>query len=149
MYFASSVENVFCAEKFPESLPRIQSMQIQSTSTFKFHFQWDSRSSRMNHRYLLPVISSTIDIFYHRYLLPVMSCIVDSATIYIMVVKFGHTIFPPPPQLSLHTRAALTSNSNGTRSVYNRNNPKSSLYCEVSMGKTPPFNRQVYNKFHV
>jgi hypothetical protein len=40
---------------------------------------------------------------------------------------------PPPPQLSLHRRAALSSNSNVTRSVYSRKNPKSSLYCEVSM----------------
>jgi hypothetical protein len=33
-----------------------------------------------------------------------------------MVVKFRNTISPPPPQLSLHRRAALSSNSNGTRS---------------------------------
>jgi hypothetical protein len=33
-----------------------------------------------------------------------------------MVVKFRNTICPPPPQLSLHRRAALSSNSNGTRS---------------------------------
>jgi hypothetical protein len=39
-----------------------------------------------------------------------------SAAIYIMVVKFRNTIWPPPPQLSLHRRAALSSNSNGTRS---------------------------------
>jgi hypothetical protein len=57
----------------------------------------------------------------------VTSCIVDSATIYIMVVKFIITICPPPTQLSLHRRAALSSNSNGTRSVYSRKNPKSSL----------------------
>jgi hypothetical protein len=54
----------------------------------------------------------------------VTSCIVDSAAIYIMVVKFINTICPPPPQLSLHTRAALSSNSNETRSVYNRKDPK-------------------------
>jgi hypothetical protein len=48
--------------------------------------------------------------------LPVTSCIVDSAALYIMVVKFINTIWPPPPQLSLHRRAALLSNSNGTRS---------------------------------
>jgi hypothetical protein len=47
----------------------------------------------------------------------VKSCIVDSAAIYIMVVKFRNTIWPPKPQLSLHRRAALSSNSNGTRSV--------------------------------
>jgi hypothetical protein len=31
-----------------------------------------------------------------------------------MVVKFRNTICPPQPQLSLHRRAALSSNSNGT-----------------------------------
>jgi hypothetical protein len=57
-----------------------------------------------------------------------------------MVVKFRNTIWPPPPQLSLHRRAALTSNSNGTWSVYNRENPpKSSLYCEMSMKCTVEF----------
>jgi hypothetical protein len=66
-------------------------------------------------------------------LLPVTSCIVDSAATYIMVVKFINTIWPPPPQLSLHRRAALSSNSNGTRSVYSRENPKSSLYCRFSI----------------
>jgi hypothetical protein len=65
-------------------------------------------------------------------LLPVTSCIVDSVAIYILVVKFRNTICPPPPQLSLHTRAALSSNSNGKWSVYNRKNSKSSLYCEMS-----------------
>jgi hypothetical protein len=45
-----------------------------------------------------------------------------------MVVKFRKNIWPPPPQLSLHQRAALSSNSNGTRSVYSRENPKSSLH---------------------
>jgi hypothetical protein len=35
--------------------------------------------------------------------------------------------------LSLRRRAALPSNSNGTRSVHNWENPKSSLYCELSM----------------
>jgi hypothetical protein len=54
----------------------------------------------------------------------VTSCIVDSAVIYIMVVKFRNTICPPPPQLSLHRRAALSSNSNGTQYVYSRKNPK-------------------------
>jgi hypothetical protein len=43
----------------------------------------------------------------------VTSCISDSAAIYIMVVKFRNTICPPPHQLSLHRRAALSSNSNG------------------------------------
>jgi hypothetical protein len=60
-------------------------------------------------------------------LLPVTSCIADSAAIYIMVVKFINTICPPPPQLLLHRRAALSTNPNGTQSVYGRKNPKSSL----------------------
>jgi hypothetical protein len=46
----------------------------------------------------------------------VTSCIVDSAAIYIMVVKFRNTTCPPQPQLPLHRRAALSSDSNGTRS---------------------------------
>jgi hypothetical protein len=50
-----------------------------------------------------------------------------------MVVKFRNTICPSQPQLSLHRRAALSSNSNGRRSVYSRKNPKNSLYCEISM----------------
>jgi hypothetical protein len=54
----------------------------------------------------------------------VTSCIVDSAAIYIMVVKFRNTICLPLPQLSLHRRAALSSNSNGTRSVYSIKNQK-------------------------
>jgi hypothetical protein len=45
---------------------------------------------------------------------------------------------PPPPQVSLHRRGyALSSNSNGTRSVYCRNNPKRSLYCEMSVSSFP------------
>jgi hypothetical protein len=35
-----------------------------------------------------------------------------------MMDKFRNNIWPPPPQLSLPWRAALSSNSNGTRSVY-------------------------------
>jgi hypothetical protein len=48
-------------------------------------------------------------------LLRVTSCIVDSAAINIMVVEFRNTSWPPPPQLSLHIRAELSSNSNCTR----------------------------------
>jgi hypothetical protein len=66
--------------------------------------------------------SSTCYVLYRR-----------SATTYIMVVKFRNTIWPPPPQLSLHRRSALSSNSNGTRSVYSRESLKISLYCEMSM----------------
>jgi hypothetical protein len=53
---------------------------------------------------------STCDVTYCRH----------SATIYIMVVKFRITIFPPPPQLSLHRSAALAGNSNGTSYVTER-----------------------------
>jgi hypothetical protein len=69
---------------------------------------------------------------------PLTSCIVDSAATYIMVVKFRNTSWPPPPQLSLHRRAALSSNSNGTRSVYNRENPKSSLWDVYDLDCPPP-----------
>jgi hypothetical protein len=82
--------------------------------------------------------SHTISI--HRYLMSRLSLqvyylwrhVLSTGPPYIMVVKFRNTIGPPPPQLSLHRRAALSSNSNGTRSVYSRENPKSSLYCEMS-----------------
>jgi hypothetical protein len=53
--------------------------------------------------------------------------------LHIMVDKFRNTIWPQPPQLSLHRRAALSSNSNGTQSVHSRENPKRSLYCEMSV----------------
>jgi hypothetical protein len=75
------------------------------------------------------------------------SCVVDSAAIYIMVVKFRNTICPPPPQLSLHRRGALSNISNRTRSVYSRKNPKSSLYCEVSMGAHCTMH--IFNRFCV
>jgi hypothetical protein len=51
--------------------------------------------------------SSTCDAMYRRH----------SAAIFSMVVKFRNTSWPPPPQFSLHRRAALSSNSNGTLSV--------------------------------
>jgi hypothetical protein len=57
-----------------------------------------------------------------------MSCIGDSAAIYIMVVKFRNTIWPPPPQLSRHKGAALLSNSNGTRS-YIAERTQNAVYC--------------------
>jgi hypothetical protein len=44
---------------------------------------------------------------------------------------------PLPPQLFLHRRAALSSNSKGTRSVNSRENPKRSLYCEMSVVVSP------------
>jgi hypothetical protein len=56
--------------------------------------------------------------------------------------QFWNTICSPPPQLSLHTRAALSSNSNGTRSVYNRKNKKQSILWDVyglNPGLAPTF----------
>jgi hypothetical protein len=61
--------------------------------------------------------------------------IVDSAAIYIMVVKFRNTISPLPPQLSLHRRAALSSNSNGTWSVYSRRTQKA-VYIVICLWLT-------------
>jgi hypothetical protein len=79
-----------------------------------------------NHRYLVSRLS--LQVFYlWRHLL-------STAPPFILWwTNFRNTICPPPPQLSLHRRAALSSNSNGTRTVYSRKNPKSSLYCEMSM----------------
>jgi hypothetical protein len=68
--------------------------------------------ARVAHRYLMSRLSLrvfyTCDDMYCRH----------SAAIYIIVVKFKNTICPPPPQLALHRRAALSSNSNGTHSPY-------------------------------
>jgi hypothetical protein len=58
----------------------------------------------------------------------VTSCIVDSAAIYIMVVKFRNNICPPQPQLSLHRRAALSSDSNGTTRSYIAERTQTAVY---------------------
>jgi hypothetical protein len=50
--------------------------------------------------------SSTFDVMYRRQRRHLQ---------YIMVVKFWNTICPPPRQFFFHWRAALSSNSNGTR----------------------------------
>jgi hypothetical protein len=63
------------------------------------------------------------------------------------VGKFRNTICPPPPQLSLHRRAALSSNSNGTRSVQSRMNTKSNLYCELSMDEPLWLGKNVWRHF--
>jgi hypothetical protein len=70
--------------------------------------------------------SSRVDCSYKASTCDVMYSIVDSVAIYyIMAVKFRNTICPPPPQLSLHRRATLSSNSKGTpQSLYSRNNLK-------------------------
>jgi hypothetical protein len=48
-----------------------------------------------------------------------MSSIVDSAAIYVMVVKMWNSTWPPfPAVFPSYTRAALTTNSNGTQSAH-------------------------------
>jgi hypothetical protein len=79
-----------------------------------------------------PVDISWVDLPY-KASIPVTSCIVDSAAISIMGAIFRNTICPPPPQLLLHRRAALSTNSKGTQSVYSRRNPKSHLYFDMSV----------------
>jgi hypothetical protein len=66
------------------------------------------------------VYISTKDIswgIFHGFskLLPVLACTVDSALIYIMMVKDRNTICPSPLQLLLHRRVALSTNSKGTQ----------------------------------
>jgi hypothetical protein len=56
-----------------------------------------------------------------------------------MVVKFINTICPPQPQLSLHRRAALSSNSNGTRS-YIAGRTQSAVYVVRCLWPLPPPN---------
>jgi hypothetical protein len=51
-------------------------------------------------------------------LLPVISCTINSALLYIMVARNRNTIWLSPAQLSLHRRAALTTNSNRTQSAH-------------------------------
>jgi hypothetical protein len=50
-----------------------------------------------------------------------------------MVVKFRNTFCPPPPQLSLHRRAALSIQTEHGLYIAERTQ-KNSLYCEISMG---------------
>jgi hypothetical protein len=82
-------------------------------------------SPPLHHWYLMTRLSLQVvcTVMYRR----------QRGQIYIMVVKFKNTIWPPPPQLSLHRRAALSSISNVTGSLESRENPKRSLYCEMSV----------------
>jgi hypothetical protein len=57
-----------------------------------------------------PPTPSTCDVMYT----------IDSTLLYIMVAGNRNTIWPPPPQISLHQRAALTTNSNGTQSEHKK-----------------------------
>jgi hypothetical protein len=76
----------------------------------------------------------------------VTSCIVDSAAIYIMVVKFRNTTCPPQPQLSLHSRAALASYSNGTRS-YIAGRTQSAVYIVRCLWHVLVWAVILYNSF--
>jgi hypothetical protein len=86
---------------------------------------------RYDHRYLMSRLS--LQVFY---LWRIMYCIVDSAAIYIMVVIFRNNICSPSHRSSpflggLRCQSIQTEHSPYT---YSRKNPKSSLYCEMSMG---------------
>jgi hypothetical protein len=80
--------------------------------TTKNYFQ-GRHLKRTNHRYLMTRLS--LQVFYlWRHV---------SATAPPPILwwsKFRNTICPPPPQLSLHRRAALSSNSNGTQHIAER-----------------------------
>jgi hypothetical protein len=82
-----------------------------------------------DHRYLMNRLS--LQVFY------LWRHVLSTAPPFILWWSNLEILFAPPsPQLSLHRRAALSSNWNGTLSLYSRKNPKSSLYCEMSMLKT-------------
>jgi hypothetical protein len=79
-----------------------------------------------NYRYLMSRLS--LQVFY------LWRHVFSTAPLFILWWSNLQILFgPPPPQLSLHRRSALSGNSNGTRSVYSRENPKSSLYCKMSI----------------
>jgi hypothetical protein len=94
--------------------------------TFPVHLY---TAENLHHRYLMSRLS--LQVFYlwrHVYCR-------HSAAIYIMVVKFRHTICPPPPQLSpfiggLRCQAILTEHG---PYIAERSQNKQSLYCEMSM----------------
>jgi hypothetical protein len=95
---------------------------------------WLWRMVRMpcTHRYLMSRLSLHVFYLWRHVLLTASPFILWWSNLEIL------PICPPPPQLSLHRRAPLSSNSNGARSVvYDRKNPKSSLYCEMSMPAAP------------
>jgi hypothetical protein len=105
---------------------------LEVSMTNKQAWRFSSPAASSNHRYLMSRLS--LQVFYlWRH---VLSTAAPFTVHCIMVVKFRNTICPPPPQISLHRRAALSSNSNGTRCVYSRKNPKRSVHCEMSMAPT-------------
>jgi hypothetical protein len=73
-----------------------------------------------------------------------------------MVVKVRDTIFPLSPQFwftVLHRKASLSTHSKGTKSVYRRKNPKSSLQdnnvrclCLIPPASKPQPNSRLGNK---
>jgi hypothetical protein len=76
---------------------------------------WSFLTVTVHHRYLMGRLPRTR-------LPPVTSWIVDSAAIYCIAYYGGENlkyyIWPPHPQFSLHRRAALTTNSNGTQPAH-------------------------------
>jgi hypothetical protein len=54
-----------------------------------------------------------------------------------MVDKFRNTICPPPPQLSLHRRAALSRNSNGNGPYIAECTKKQFIFLALLRGRIP------------
>jgi hypothetical protein len=78
------------------------------------------------HRYLMSRLS--LQVFY------LWRHVLSTATPFILWWSNLETLFAPLHRSSPFIgRAALSSNSNRTRSVYSRKNPKSSRYCELSV----------------
>jgi hypothetical protein len=71
----------------------------------------------MDHRYLMSRWS--LQVFY------LWRHVLSTAPPFVLWWSNLEILFaPPPPQLSLHRKTELSSNSNRTRSVYSRKNPK-------------------------
>jgi hypothetical protein len=95
-------------------------------------FSGHTQNAPLSHRLPCAIIIGMIE--NHRYLmsrLPFQGFylwrhILSTAPPF-MVVTFRNTSCPPPPQLLLHKRAALSTNSKGTQSVRSRQNLNSSL----------------------
>jgi hypothetical protein len=93
-------------------------------------------TSMYRHQWRQTIDISWLDRAYKSSTCDVMYCIVDNAAIYIMVVKFRNTTWPPPPQFSLHRRAALSSHSYGTRSYIADRTKTQSIYYKMSVRQT-------------
>jgi hypothetical protein len=129
--FSYLVQEVYCKDEnlYPEIYIK-----------FSFFFTYYPIPMVPTHRYLMSRFSLQVFYLWRHVLLTAPPFILWWSNLEILFP-------PPPPQLSLRTRAALSSNSNGTRSVYNSKNPKSSLYCEMSM--TPHHKKFVFNLYIV